>query len=306
MANTIIKTTKTNIRRNRMLSASTIFVTTIVLLISSLFITASIFADKGVSYYEKKAQVIVFFKKDAAEEDILSFKDKMNDPEFISDISYVSQDDALAIYKKEFADDPTLLATVTADSLPPSVEIKAVSAEALISVIKRINDEKETNPNIDEVMYFEDVVNSLETLSNIVSIASIVVIVVFGIITFTLIRITIGFNINAHKEEIKIMDLVGSPKSFISTPFVLEGMYYGVIGGFFAALLIIGPWYIAMHYLTGTDYSYWINQVLTDFNMNYLKAFDLTFVLIYFGAHIAVGSLIGMISSISAVKKYLK
>ena len=306
MANTILKTTKTNIKRNRLLSVSTIFVTTIVLLLSSIFITASIFADKGVKIYEKKAQVIVFFKKETTETDIMAFKDKIYDETLVSDISYVSQSQALSIYKEEYADDPALLATVTADSLPPSLEIRATSAEALLTVIERINKEKETNANIDEIMYFEDVVKSLQTLSNIVNISSIVIICILGIISFILIRITIGFNINAHKEEIKIMDLVGSPRNFIKTPFILEGMYYGVVGGFFAATFIIGPWYIAMHYLTGTDYSYWINQVLNDFDMSYLKSFDLTFLLIYYGVHVGIGGFVGMVSSISAVRKYLK
>lgn len=306
MANTILNTTKTSMKRNKLLSFSTIFVTTIGMIISSVFISATILANKSVEYYEKRAQVMVYFKKGTDTNEILAFKDKINDPTLIEDIVFISQEDALSIYQEDFADDPDLLSTVTADSLPPSLEIRAVDVDSLLKVIDIINSEKETNANIDEVMYFSDVVDNLKTLAKIVNISSIVLISALLIITFSLIRITIGFNINAHKDEIKIMNLVGSTDRFIKLPFVLEGLLYGLIGGFISATLIIGPWYIIMYYLQSTDYSYWINQVLIDFDMTYLGSFNLLFVIIYYAVHMGVGSLIGVISSVAAVRKYLK
>ncbi len=100
-----------------------------------------------------RGQVIIFFKRDAKEADILTLRDKLFDPELIEDIKYVSQEDALLIYQDDFADNPDLISTVTADSLPPSLEIRAKSIDSLIQIIENINIEKETNAYIDEVMY---------------------------------------------------------------------------------------------------------------------------------------------------------
>ncbi|MHC1716271.1 MAG: cell division protein FtsX [Candidatus Dojkabacteria bacterium] len=111
----IFITAKKNIKRNTWLSISTIFVSTIVIAISSFFISMAIIGQKGVSYYEKKAQVIVFFKKDAPEADILTFRDKIFNPELIDEIQYISQEDALLIYQEDFSENPDLLSTVTAD-----------------------------------------------------------------------------------------------------------------------------------------------------------------------------------------------
>lgn len=304
--NKILDTAKKNIKRNKLLSISTIFVSTIVIAISSFFISATIIAQKSVDYYEKKAQVIVFFKKDTSESDILLFRDKIYDPELIEDVKYISQDEALLIYQEDFADNPDLLSTVTADSLPPSLEIRAKSIESLLTVIENINLEKETNAYIDEVMYFKDVVENLKTLSNIIYIGSIVLISALLIIAFSLIRITIGFNINSHSEEIKIMNLVGSSDSFIRLPFIMEGFFYGLIGGLLGASLIIIPWYILIYFTQGTDFTYWINQILTEFNMDFLKSLDPLFILIYYIIHMSIGGLIGIFSSLSAVRKYLK
>lgn len=302
----VFETTKKNVKRNRWLSLATIFVTTIVLGITSFFISVAILGRVAIKYYEQRAQVIVFFKQDTPEADILTLRDKLYDPTLISDIQYVSQEDALSIYKEEFADNPDLISTVTADSLPPSLEIRAYSIDGLLQIISVVNTEKETNPNIDEVMYFKDVVDNLKSLSNIINIGAIVLISSLLIISFFLIRITIGFNINAHKDEIKIMNLVGSTNSFIKTPFILEGAFYGLVGGFLAATLIIVPWYVVMMYAQGTDFATWLNQALIDFNLPFLKSFNIVFIPLYYLVHILLGTILGVISSFSAVRRYLK
>jgi cell division transport system permease protein len=301
----VIESAKKNVKRNKWLSFSTIFVTIIVFIISSFFMSLAILSQKAVKYYEQKSQVIVFFKKETSEADILTLRDKLYDPETVESIEYLSQEDALAIYQEDFADNPDLISTVTADSLPPSLEIRAKSVDDLISLIEVIDTEKQTNANIDEVMYFKDVVNNLRTLSRIINIGAIVLISALGLITFSIIRITIGFNINAHQDEIKIMNLVGSSDDFIKIPFVLEGAFYGLIGGIVSSLFIIIPWYITISYIQGTEYSFWINQLLSDFGVSFLQSFNITFFLIYILIHIGTGLILGVVSSFSAVRKYL-
>ena len=302
----ILSVTKKNIKRNKWLTLSTIIVSTIIFTLSSVFISISILTRKVVDYYEQRAQVIVFFKKGTTEEDIFAFRDSINDDEDIEEITYVSQEQALEIYREDFADNPDLISTVTADSLPASLEVRAKNIEALLTVIEDINKVKETNAFVDEVMYFKDVVENMRTLSRLINIGAIVLISSMSVVTIALIRVTIGFNIKLHQKEIEIMHLVGSSDKFIRTPFLLEGTFYGFFGGFLSSLLILTPWYLVMYYTQGTDYSFWINQLLADLNLPFLLKVNLAFVLIFILIHIITGSIFGFTSSHSAVKKYLK
>lgn len=301
----LLKVTSRNVKRNKWLTVSTIFVSAIVFTLSSVFISMSILTKKAVDYYEQKAQVIVFFKKGTPESEILTFRDSIYNAELVEQIEYVSQEQALEIYRQDFADNPDLISTVTADSLPASLEIRAKDIDSLLQVIENINRAKEINASVDEVMYFRDVVENMRTLSRIINVGSIILISAMAIVTISLIRVTIGFNIKLHQEEIEIMHLVGSSDKFIRTPFILEGTFYGLVGGLISALLIIVPWYIVIFYSRGTDFAYWINQVFIDFKMPYLTQPTLAFVLVYFLIHMLVGSLLGFFSSYSAVRKYL-
>jgi cell division transport system permease protein len=302
----LLETTKKNMRRNKFLTMSTILVFSIVLILSSFFISLGIIAQKSVDHYEKKAQVIVFFKKDTREKDILDIKDALENPELIQEIKYISQKDALEIYKEDFAENPDLLATVTAESLPPSLEIRAKSVDALLKVIENINVQKETNAQIDDVMYFKDVVKNLKTISNVIKISSTILISALILMAFFLMRVTIGFNINAHHEEIEVMKLVGSSNKYIRLPYIFEGIIYGVFGGLISATVIIIPFQaILLHLMKNVDFSFWLNQMLRDIGMSFIKPINVLFVLGYYIVHILVGVLIGFISSLSAVKRYL-
>ncbi len=302
----VFSVTKKNIKRNKWLTISTIIVASIVFTLSSIFISASILTQRVVEYYEQRAQVIVFFKKGTTEEDIIKFRDLINDKDLVEEINYVSQEDALEIYKEDFKDNPDLISTVTADSLPASLEIRAKNIDSLLLTIENINKVKETDPNVDEVMYFKDVVDNMKTLSRIINIGSIVLISAMALVTISLIRVTIGFNIKIHQEEIEIMHLVGSSDKFIRTPFLLEGTFYGFIGGLLSALCVLIPWYVVISYTKGTDFSYWIDQLLVDINLPFLAEISITFILIFLLIHVLIGSLFGFASSYSAVKKYLK
>lgn len=301
----ITKTTKNNLVRNKWLSFSTVFVVSLVFTLSAFFIGVGIIGQRAVSYYEKKAQVIVFFKQETPEDEIFKFRDKINNSSLVESIEYTSKEEALEQYKADFVNDPELIETLSTDTLPPSLGIRAQSAQALEEVITEINAEKEKNAYIDDVMYFRDVVTILKALSKGFNIG--IAILIFGLvsITFILIMITIGFNILAHKDEIEIMDLMGSPAQYIKIPFLLEGAVYGLVGSFIATLLIIGPWYIIMHTTMSSDFHFWISSMLSELGLSFLSSFDIKFTLLAFGVLMLAGLIFGVLSSYIAVLRYL-
>jgi cell division transport system permease protein len=302
----ILGDTKKNVTRNRWMSISTIFVISLVFTISSFFIATSIIASKAVDYYETRAQVMIFFKRETPEEEIFAFRDGIKDSELIDSIEYISQEDALAIYKEDFENEPDLIDTITADTLPPSLGVRATSIENLEEVIKTINTEKEKNAYVDEVFYFKDVVDNLKTLSKVITYGASTLIIGLGTISFVLIMITIGFNILAHKDEIEIMHLVGSPESFIKTPFLTEGAFYGILGALISSFLILVPWYLIVTLTSGTDFSFWTTQFLNDLGLDFLGRVDIIFITAYTLVQVLVGALFGAISSYTAVLKYLR
>ena len=94
--------------------------------------------------------------------------------------------------------------------------------------------------------------------------------------------------------EIDILQLLGASRWYIRVPFLLEGMFYGVIGAFFAW----GISYLLLLYLT--------SYIIKFFQGITLLPISPTFMLIILGFEITSGIVIGSLGSLLAVKRYLK
>lgn len=301
----LLRVTRNNITRNRWLSLSTVLVISIVFTLSTFFIGIGMISQKAIKYYEKKAQVIVFFKQETPENEIFKFRDSINDNTLVESIEYISKEKALEQYKADFVNDPDLVDTLSTDTLPPSLGIRAKSAQSLESIVKNINDLREKNAYIDDVMYFKDVLSILKALSGGFNIGITVLIVGLAAITFTLIMIGIGFNIMAHQNEIEIMNLIGSPSQFIKVPFLIEGAVYGLTGAIISASLILIPWYVLMETTKNSDFHFWISSMLNELSLSYLTSFNLFFTTSFYAILICFGVVFGILSSYIAVIRYL-
>jgi cell division transport system permease protein len=111
------------------------------------------------------------------------------------------------------------------------------------------------------------------------------------LIIFNTIRMAI-FN---RKEEIQMMKLIGADKAFIRGPFVVEAVMYG----FIAALIATTTGLFGLIALEPKIASYGI--AIAGVKKDILMYAPLVLL-----AMISVGSLIGVISSRLAVRRYLK
>jgi len=122
-------------------------------------------------------------------------------------------------------------------------------------------------------------------------VASLIFIIISSLIVFNTIRMAI-FN---RKEEIQMMKLIGADRNFIRGPFIVEAVVYGFIAAILATIL-------------GMVALYGVKQKLADYQIAIDGTVQLATVYIGFVllAMIVAGSLIGVISSLLATRKYLK
>ena len=112
------KTTWKNIRRSPYQAMAAILVMTLTFLAISFFTFLLVGSSKVINYFESKPQVTAFFRNDASQSDINKLENQLQTTGKIASIKFVSQDEALKIYREQNKNDPLLLDLVTADVLP--------------------------------------------------------------------------------------------------------------------------------------------------------------------------------------------
>lgn len=281
---------KRNIRRTpfQALAASMVMFLTFLALMTFIILAAG--SQAALRYFESKPQVIAFFKEGTTDQDISAIENALRQEPKVTNTKFVSKEMALQIYREKNKNDPALLELVTANILPASLEISTQSPNDLAPIADILKRE----PVVSDVVVPEDVVQALTSVTQIIRVvggATVIFLMVFAMLVIIMI---IGFKIRLKRTEIEIMRLLGASSSFVRTPFILEGMFYGIAGTTLAWI---------------TSYS--LLWYFTPFLQGYLGEIKLLPINPLFMAALLGGSLIlaivvGGLGSISAVRRYLR
>lgn len=279
-----------NIRRTpyQALAATMIMFLTFLTLL--LFLVIALGSQKILQYYESKPQAIVFFKDNVTQVDVDAIKGALNQTGKVTELRYVSKEEALQIYRDKNKDNPTLLELVTANILPSSLEIST----ALPGDLKYVADILNKEPVVEEVVVPEDVIQTLTRATGIirwVGGASVGFLIGFSLLVILMI---IGFKIRIKRNEIEIMRLLGASTWFVRAPFIWEGITYAVMGASAAWVAT----YVVIWYFTP-----FIQPSLAEINLLPISPLIMIELL---GIALLVAVIIGFIGSFSAVRRYLK
>ncbi len=205
----------------------------------TVFAILTVLSIRFISYFESRPQLTVFFKDSATKDAIGQLSKKLEGTEKTSSIVYVSKEDALKIYREQNKNDPILLDLVTSDILPSSIEVQAKQAEDLAELASIVKG----SDLVEEVVFQKDIVDTLISWTNAARQVGIGVIAILVTVSIFVIITIIGIKITVRREEIEIMRLIGASNWFIRAPFLIEGMFYGLVGSLVGGIFAIGLFY---------------------------------------------------------------
>ncbi len=137
--------------------------------------------------------------------------------------------------------------------------------------------------------------NRFVRVRNIVTVISLILTAVLTFVSFFIMSNTIKLTTYGRREEIAIMKMVGATNAFIRTPFVIEGLILGLLGGFLGFLAVWGL-YTA---LTG--------NIMNSLTGSFLALIPFrTVMLPLLVAFLGIGVLIGVFGGVNAIRNYLK
>ncbi|MEK7147861.1 MAG: permease-like cell division protein FtsX [Patescibacteria group bacterium] len=290
--------------RNVTVSLASVLVMMVTLVVIGLISFSGAILDTSLNELRNKIDINVTFAPSASEADILTIKHSLESLPEVSLVTYISKEEALTAFKERHANDQSILAALEeldANPLGAVLNIKARDPSQYASVANFLESENSSlTPNgvniIDRINYFQNKA-AIDRLTSIIHSAdrlgfalTILLAVISMLIAFNTIRLTIYI----AKDEISVMRLVGASTSYIQGPFVVVGVIYGVVAGIITLLL-----FLPITYWLGTE----TESFFVGFNIfsYYLRHFLEIFFII-----MVSGILIGALSSILAIRKYLK
>ncbi|MEK7494371.1 MAG: permease-like cell division protein FtsX [Patescibacteria group bacterium] len=288
-----------NFKRNGWLSFATVSILTLSLFIVSLSALLGLTTHLVLQNMKEKVTVSVSFNPDVKEERILEIKDELSKyTKEISSVQYISRDKALEDFIAQSGNDPVItqaIEEIGENPLLASLVIKAVTPENYPLIVDQIESSTFQN-DISRINYERNkkIFERLEKINTATRKAGLFLgtmfIFIAILITFNTIRITIY----SHRQEFEIMRLVGASNLYVRTPYVFEGVLYGLSAAIFTMLFLFGiAYYIAPLTQGAIPQGNFMNLYLNNF-------------FIILGSLIFLGIFLGVLSSILAIKRYLK
>ncbi len=294
-----------NFWRNPFVSFSAILQMTLALFVISSVIFLSSILNFTLLQIKDKVDVNVYFTPSAEESDILSIKKSLEGLPEVSKVNYISREQALVEFKQRHSEEQLVLQALNELSDNPlgaSISIKAKDPSQYegIANFLRSNEthSKDGSVIVDKVNYYENkvAIDRLTQAIDLINSVGLGMSIFFVLISIIVTMNTIGLVIHVAREEISIMRLVGASSRYVKGPFVVSGLIYGVISTIIVVILLFPITYwmsgITGRFFTGLNlFSFYVSA------SNFLQIF---------GTLLISGLFIGTLSSLIAIRRYLK
>lgn len=301
----VIKTGLLNFVRNAWLAIAAIAVMVVTLTIILFSIVANATFSNTIQQITDKINISVYLKDSISSTERDGLMRELRTLPNVKGVLYVSKIDALAKYRADNAGNQSLLQAIseTGNPLPASISIDPIDASQ-IQTIKDFLDKPDNKALQDPkagTSYSGNrkaAIDNITHATNVLERVGIIAVLVFAGISVLIIFNTIQMAIFNRRDELTIMRLLGATTWYIRGPFVVESIMYGVIAAIASIAIVNSVFVTASSALQASSLGL-LDIEYSDryFHMHFWQLL---------GLQLAIGVIIGAISSIIATRRYLK
>ncbi|MBN2008646.1 ABC transporter permease [candidate division KSB1 bacterium] len=268
--------------RAKVASTITITVISLSLVLVGFFLIFIFNATRLVDTIQNRIELEVFIDNSFTPEQTEVLRNSINYMAGVLQVTYVSKEQAMEIYKKFFNEDDFEI--LDENPLPASFQIKLIKEYRNSKMANQIIQQIAQLDGVDDIEFRNDILVTIEKYMDYLMIGILTAGNLLLIGAVALVSNTIKLVILSRIRIIETMRLVGATKGFIRRPFIFEGIFQGVFGAILSILFF---------YITVKIIDVEIPGIIVVNSYIYLMLFGL-------------GLFLGAIGSILAMQRFLK
>lgn len=280
----LIKEGVSGFKRAKLSMVASVVTVSISLLLLSSFSILLLNANSVINALRDKVEMEAFLQDAMTKQEFSAVQARMLSIEGVGEIQFISKDSAAKIFQEQFGED--IYRVLDFNPLPASIKVflkdgykTSVAAEQVYTEIKGID-------GVEDVIYRKTLLEILDKRVTTIIGFALGIGLFITISSIFLVANTIRLAIYAKRKIIQSMKLIGATRGFIRTPFLLEGLVQGLVGGLIAS----GVVFSLFHYL-----EQWAIP-LSDFLEVEPAAYGLI---------TAAGCLLGLFGSIISIRRFI-
>jgi cell division transport system permease protein len=165
---------------------------------------------------------------------------------------FIPKDQALKELKGTLKDSAFILEGLGENPLPDSLEIKFKSDAVGPDAVQRLANSVKDMKGIQEIEYGENFLSAVHSLRTGMKTIGMTIFIIMSVGMLFVCYSTVKILFYRKDREIETYKLLGATRSFIRTPFLLEGAVIGFAGGLLSLIGILTLYYFLVFRLSST------------------------------------------------------
>ncbi len=242
-----MKRRKEKTGRRQGVQLMTLCISTSMVLVLLGLVVFSVQTSRNLSHWVKEnLTVTIVLNDEVSVGDAKRFQQDLVRRPFSKDVLYISREQALKEQTDAMGSDPSEFLGM--NPFPATLELQLHSDYANADSLAWISDELRKNPEVTDVAYQVDLMDSVNRNLAKLNILLLVLAVLLTFISFSLINNTVRLSVYSRRFLIHTMKLVGASWGFIRRPFMRQGALVGVIAALIAIIVLGGGIYALYYY----------------------------------------------------------
>jgi len=277
-----------NIFSNGWMTIASIFTVIASLLVLGVFLMLSINLNTMVGNIEGSYEIVVFVDEKVSDDGIITIKNQIENIQNVENATLVTKETRLESLRNKMGS-ADLERYKDDNPLRDMYQVR----------LKNLSDSKDTVAQLEKIdgiakiQQNEEAIEKLVRIANYIRHFSVWIIAALAIVSVFIISNTIKLTVYTRRKEINIMKFVGATDWFIRWPFIIEGIFIGVMGACISIALVIGGYSLIVGIVDSLKVAFITMKPLSDL------------IGILIGSSLGLGAILGGLGSLISVRKHL-
>lgn len=289
-----IKLVMARMQGNKISSLLICLVVGVAMCLPGLFYVGVDNLSKLTNQIQDETEISLFLKLDASKDTVKEIDQLLAKNSAIKHYRLVTKDEAWQDLQAK-SDAESAIKQLNKNPLPDAFFIQAKSTNP--EELETLKTELQNIPGVEHALLNSDWAKRLSLLLKLGKEIILVIAILLAIALLVIIGNTVRMQILTQKDEIEVSKLMGATNSFIRIPFLYAGIFYGLLGGLLAIVMIAGVIGI---------FNFSVAKISSLYNSDFhLQVFDLQLYLgiVVFATFIGwLGSYLAVSRSIASIK----
>ncbi len=279
--------------RNSVMSVASIAVLMSCLIVLGSFSLLIFNINVNLDKIAELNEIMVYCEYDLTEEQIVEVENTINSLENVGSVKRITKDASLQAMKDESGEYADLYSDITPENNPLCDSFEIVYKDLDETAVFNLEAELRNIEGVRKINSVYKIAKTIDNLKSGVMLVFIWFLVILFVVSIFVIINTIKLAVYSRKNEITVMRYVGATNTFITLPFIFEGVIIGVA----SSAIAFG--------IQSYIYTYVEKMAATDMQMISVLSYSEVYPILIAG-FLVIGILTGVIGSVASLNKYLK